>query len=124
MRLGAFDYLIKPCELGVLTLSVERALERRTLQRTPRVYKDHLENQNMELANRKTELERLQAQLVHTEKMASLGQLSAGIAHELNNPAGFIYGNVDLLQRLRHQSEKLLRGSTTDRFTRGLAARG
>src|SRR5437899_1852428 len=78
LRVGAFDYLIKPCELGVLTLSVERALERRSLQRTARTYKAHLENQNIELAESKTELERLQAQLVHTEKMASLGQLAAG----------------------------------------------
>jgi signal transduction histidine kinase len=98
LRLGAVDYLIKPCELGVLQLSVERALERRLLQRTARVYKSHLESQNLELANRKRELERLQGQLVHTEKMASLGQLSAGIAHELNNPAGFVYGNMELLQ--------------------------
>ena len=98
LRVGAFDYLIKPCDLDVLTLSVERALERRLLQRTAASYKTNLEDQNVELANSKTELERLQAQLVHTEKMASLGQLSAGIAHELNNPAGFIYGNVDILR--------------------------
>jgi response regulator RpfG family c-di-GMP phosphodiesterase len=98
LRLGAADYLIKPCELDGVTLSVERALERRTLQRTARIYKSHLEGQNIELARRKSELERLQGQLVHTEKMASLGQLSAGIAHELNNPAGFVYGNMDLLQ--------------------------
>jgi signal transduction histidine kinase len=97
LRVGAFDYLIKPCELDDLTLCVERALERRALQRTATGYKAHLENQNIELANSKTELERLQAQLVHTEKMASLGQLSAGIAHELNNPAGFVYGNMDIL---------------------------
>ena len=98
LRLGAFDYLIKPCDLDVLTLSVERGLERRLLQRTAVSYKAHLEDQNVELANSKAELERVQAQLVHTEKMASLGQLSAGIAHELNNPAGFIYGNVDILR--------------------------
>jgi two-component system NtrC family sensor kinase len=98
LRIGAADYLIKPCELDVLTLSVERALERRSLQRTARTYKNNLESQNIELANRKAELERLQAQLIHTEKMASLGQLSAGVAHELNNPAGFVYGNMDLLQ--------------------------
>jgi two-component system NtrC family sensor kinase len=97
LRVGAFDYLIKPCELDVLTLSVEHALERRDLQRTARIYKTDLEKQNIELANRKSELERLQAQLVQNEKMASLGQLSAGIAHELNNPAGFIYGNMDIL---------------------------
>lgn len=98
LRVGAFDYLIKPCELDVLTFSVERALERRSLQRTARIYKNNLECQNIELANRQAQLERLQAQLVQTEKMASLGQLSAGIAHELNNPAGFVYGNMDLLQ--------------------------
>lgn len=109
LRLGAFDYLIKPCDLDVLALSVERALERRQLQRTAASYKAHLENQNIELANSKTELERLQAQLVHTEKMASLGQLSAGIAHELNNPAGFIYGNVDILRDYLTDLEKLLK---------------
>ncbi|HEV7681329.1 MAG TPA: ATP-binding protein [Pyrinomonadaceae bacterium] len=109
LRLGAFDYLIKPCDLDVLALSVERALERRELQRTTASYKAHLENQNIELANSKTELERLQGQLVHTEKMASLGQLSAGIAHELNNPAGFIYGNVDILRDYLTDLEKLLK---------------
>src|SRR6185295_14705379 len=109
LRVGASDYLIKPCDLDVLTLSVERALERRLLQRTTANYKAHLENQNVELANSKTELERLQAQLVHTEKMASLGQLSAGIAHELNNPAGFIYGNVDILRDYLKDLERLLK---------------
>lgn len=108
LQLGASDYLIKPCELDVLTLSVERALERRALQRTATCYKAHLENQNVELANSKTALERLQAQLVHTEKMASLGQLSAGIAHELNNPAGFVYGNMDILRDYLTDLERLL----------------
>jgi signal transduction histidine kinase len=108
LRLGAFDYLIKPCDLDVLTFAVERAFERRALQRTARTYKTHLERQNIELASRKAELERLQAQLVHTEKMASLGQLSAGIAHELNNPAGFIYGNMDLLSDYLSELKKLL----------------
>jgi PAS domain S-box-containing protein len=41
------------------------------------------------------ELQRTQAQLIQTEKMSSLGQLIAGIAHEINNPVGFIYGNLD-----------------------------
>lgn len=108
LRVGAFDYLIKPCELDVLTLSVERALERRLLQRTASGYKAHLENQNIELANSKAALERLQAQLVHTEKMASLGQLSAGIAHELNNPAGFVFGNMDILRQNLTDLERLL----------------
>ncbi|NJN61080.1 MAG: hypothetical protein HC795_05700 [Coleofasciculaceae cyanobacterium RL_1_1] len=41
-----------------------------------------------------SELQRTQLQLVHSEKMSSLGQLVAGIAHEINNPINFIYGNI------------------------------
>jgi len=108
LRIGASDYLIKPCEIDVLLFSVERALERRNLQITARKYEADLERQNTELAIRTAELQRLQAQIVHSEKMASVGQLSAGIAHELNNPAGFIYGNMDLLKgRLAHVQELL-----------------
>src|SRR6266404_9016162 len=98
IRVGASDYIVKPCELDVLALRVERALERRTLLRNARKYKQDLDLRNAELANRKAELERLQAQVAQTEKMASLGQLAAGIAHELNNPAGFIYSNIDVLK--------------------------
>jgi len=98
LQLGAVDYLIKPCELDVLSFAVERALERRELTLTARRYRADLERQNVELSERKAELERLQAQIVHSEKMAGLGQLAAGIAHELNNPAGFIYGNMDLIR--------------------------
>jgi signal transduction histidine kinase len=98
LRLGADDYLIKPCDIDTLLISVERALERRNLQLIARKYKADLERQNTELAERTAELQRLQMQIVHSEKMASVGQLVAGIAHELNNPAGFIYGNMDLLK--------------------------
>jgi DNA-binding NtrC family response regulator len=43
LRIGAYDYLIKPCEMGVLHMSVERALERRSLRRTALKYKADLE---------------------------------------------------------------------------------
>jgi len=99
VRLGAFDYLIKPCDLEVLEITVERALERRTLLFNARQYKIDLELRNSELAREKAKLERLQEQIIHSEKMASLGQLAAGIAHELNNPVGFIYGNMDILNQ-------------------------
>ena len=108
LQLGAADYLTKPCELEVLGFSVERALERRQLVLTARNYRADLERQNLELAARKAQLERLQAQIVHSEKMAGLGQLAAGIAHELNNPAGFIYGNMDLIKSYLGRLELVL----------------
>lgn len=97
VRLGAFDYLIKPCDHEVLQFTVQRALERRSLLINAKRYKDDLEARNQELLRGKQQLERLQAQIVQTEKMASIGQLAAGIAHELNNPVGYLYGNLDLL---------------------------
>ncbi len=98
IRVGAADYLIKPCELDVLSLCVDRALERRVLLRNARCYKKDLEARNEELARQKAELVRLQATILHSQKMASLGLLAAGVAHELNNPAGFVYSNVDVLR--------------------------
>lgn len=98
LRLGAYDYLIDPCDPHVLAMTVSQALERNSLVKRARQYKADLEARNIELERKRAELQRLQTQIVHSEKMASLGQLSAGIAHELNNPVGFIYGNLDLLR--------------------------
>lgn len=53
------------------------------------------------------ELKEAQTQLVHTEKMASLGQLVAGIAHEINNPVTFIKGNIYVLERRTIEIKKL-----------------
>jgi light-regulated signal transduction histidine kinase (bacteriophytochrome) len=51
-------------------------------------------------------VQKTQSQLVQTEKMSSLGQLVAGIAHEINNPVNFIYGNLD---HAKTYTEELLR---------------
>lgn len=47
------------------------------------------------------ELQKAQRKLIEQEKMASLGRLVAGVAHELNNPISFVYGNVHVLDRYR-----------------------
>lgn len=52
-----------------------------------------------ELSDTHEELKRTQQQLLHSEKLASLGRLVAGVAHELNNPISFVLGNVHALKR-------------------------
>lgn len=59
-----------------------------------------LQNNNTELKSTLNRLQETQEQLVRSEKMASLGVLSAGIAHELNNPLNFIKGGVSNLEML------------------------
>jgi two-component system sensor histidine kinase HupT/HoxJ len=53
-------------------------------------------------------LKRTQQQLLHSEKMASLGRLVAGVAHELNNPISFVLGNVHALQRYSERLREYL----------------
>jgi two-component system, NtrC family, sensor kinase len=55
---------------------------------------DRLEQTNAHLQKTLDKLQNTQIQLIHTEKMSSLGQLVAGIAHEINNPVNFIHGNL------------------------------
>lgn len=108
MRFGAFDYLLKPSQPDSLDFTVERALKHRELMIKARQYKADLEIRNAELARQKAELERLQTLIIQTEKMASVGQLTAGIAHELNNPLGYISGNLQILDQYFQDICKLL----------------
>ena len=56
-----------------------------------------VEERTVELAEANRKLKETQTMMVHSEKMRSLGELVAGIAHEINNPINFIYGNIMIL---------------------------
>ncbi len=69
-------------------------LEQKVKERT-----EELQESNKSLSLTLTNLKEAQAQLVESEKMASLGQLTAGVAHEINNPINFVTSNVSPLRR-------------------------
>jgi signal transduction histidine kinase len=65
------------------------SLEQKVMDRT-----HELSKKNLQIKRAYKELKETQSMMVHNEKMRSLGQLVAGVAHELNNPINFIYGNL------------------------------
>src|SRR3989339_740200 len=72
--------------------------KRKLLERKIFEENQKLENANAQLVSLLEELKKTQLQLFQSEKMASLGQLAAGIAHEINNPVGYISCNLELMQ--------------------------
>ncbi len=98
---------------GQIAVSISNALlydqlEQKVAERTNELAqeKKNIEFANSELSSKNslleqtmTELQQAQSHLVHSEKMASLGVLTAGIAHEINNPVNFVSGSVQPLRR-------------------------
>lgn len=86
-------------EVGLLATSLNQLVQwigeyTHELELARQTLEKRVEERTQELTNTLQELQQTQAQLIQTEKMSSLGQLVAGIAHEINNPVNFIYGNL------------------------------
>jgi signal transduction histidine kinase/ligand-binding sensor domain-containing protein len=87
-------------EISQSTLRIREQKEEIEAQRDEVVASnDALEDQKKELELTVENLKLTQTQLIQSEKMASVGVLTAGIAHELNNPINFVHGNVNPLMR-------------------------
>ncbi|RFP38059.1 PAS domain S-box protein [Duganella sp. BJB480] len=67
-----------------------------------------LRRSNLELTELNSQLSRAQQQLVQADKLASIGQLAAGVAHEINNPIGYIFSNFTTLQTYLDQLFEML----------------
>ena len=102
MKKGAYDFIQKPFDLGELLALVDKCLE-----------KSGLRTLIQELREAKKKLEETQAQLIQAEKLASIGQLAAGVAHELNNPMSGIMGFTQLLLEGKTLSEQQRRDLET-----------
>jgi len=106
LQAGADDYILKPYSSDILKSRL--AVGDRTIK-----YERRLAEQNQKLQKYSSEMEQLveqrSRQLVHTERIATVGLLSAGIAHEINNPMTFISGNIQTLDRIWKDVAPLLR---------------
>ncbi|WP_416666507.1 sensor histidine kinase [Egbenema bharatensis] len=86
-QVGGADYITKPFQVEEVLARVQHQLKIQTLQA-------QLQAKNLELQHTIVTLKSTQAQLIHHEKLVGLGQMVAGISHELNNPVNFISGNI------------------------------
>lgn len=110
--LGAVDYITKPfhVEEVLARVKVQIALQQLTTTlrhknqqleqeiRSREIAESTLQQTNHKLQQSLEELKNTQVQLIQSEKMSSLGILVAGVAHEINNPVSFIYGNLEPAQ--------------------------
>ncbi len=94
LELGAADYITKPINPAIVLARVRTQLEAKSAR-------DMLKKTNLRLVHQVTQgthaLEQAQMQLLQSEKMAAVGQLAAGVAHEINNPIGFVGSNLGSL---------------------------
>ncbi|MCK5162089.1 MAG: response regulator [Desulfobacula sp.] len=94
---GADDYIIKPFKPDELRSRIKTGERIVKLESEHHELQEELIKKNKKLDETLEHLKATQSQILQSEKMASIGQLAAGVAHEINNPIGFIGSNLDAL---------------------------
>ncbi len=100
--LGAVDYISKPFQESELLARVKTHLKLQFLNQS---LEQQIAERTLELQTALEKLQHSQLQIVQNEKMVSLGNLVAGVAHEINNPVNFIHAN---LSHLHEYTQELL----------------
>ena len=96
-EIGASDYITKPFNELELIARVRNVLREIGLQNTLSKRLEDINIQHKEILRANNKLKITQSELVQKEQMAGIGQLAAGIAHEINNPLGYVLSNFSTL---------------------------
>ncbi|MBD2370549.1 hypothetical protein H6G63_27260 [Leptolyngbya sp. FACHB-402] len=81
--------------VALLAILVQvQAMEQRHLKKSNELLEKRVEARTKELSDAMTKLQQSQLRMIQSEKMSALGNLVAGVAHEINNPVNFIHGNI------------------------------
>jgi two-component system NtrC family sensor kinase len=107
-QLGAVDYITKPFQQEEVLARVKLHLKLHVLAEKLEEKNMLLEQKVVEVSKAYEDLQQMQIKLIQSEKMSGLGQLAAGIAHEINNPINFIAGNLGYAQQYAHNLLKII----------------